>query len=109
MSEFDDLMGAGFAEVSSYAGSVITCKTVSCACVTTGFMDIRQVRETGFFMEAPGVVEVTRANFMLLGIVDRSIVTMRGMDGFKFRVDAIDNDPSDPCVRLHLKLNAPER
>ena len=68
------------------------------------------LRDSGPWATADSMVEFIRANFVALILVERSevvITAVKGTGGDRFRVEVIEDDPHDPCVRVGLKLVRP--
>lgn len=101
-TEFDKLLSAGFAEVVTQAGVCVSHNGTTKKCITTSFSETKVINDSGLMNLAPGVIELTRADFEALSIKDRSIISITGFSSHKFKVMQIDHDPGDPCVRLHL-------
>lgn len=101
-SEFNDLLAAGFDEMINQVGTQLAVGVRTANCVLSGAPRTRDLRDTGVWDKVSNVAELTRADFATLEIEDRSGVTIGGE---RYVVMSIDNDPSDPCVRLRLMLS----
>jgi len=109
MSDFHDVISTGFAEAMEILNPAdsqgrrqveITHKGQRRPCIATSFMQSRALREQGYDMQIPSIVELTKPDFQTLAIADRDEVEVSSV---KFTVLVIDTDDHDPCVRLHLK------
>src|SRR5436190_24213300 len=99
-SEFDEFMAAGFEETCEVIGTVnIRCGQLTKGCVAGAFVATKEQRETGYWDDVTTTVELSRANYVALGIVDRAFVTLASRS---MQVKRIEDDPHDPGVRLYL-------
>lgn len=99
MSEFDDLISSGFAEMLEQLGVPITCSQQTAKCIPGNARIERELRETGLWQAGMVVIEMQRTDQTRLGIADRVHVEF---DGAMRKVLAIESDAADPCVRITL-------
>jgi hypothetical protein len=108
MSEFDDFMAEGAATSMDTIGRVTVRRgTVVVGGVVGSVHSQRRLQDAGVWSDADVALEVERADFVLLGIADRTTIEIEALAktiGRFFYVAGIDPDPHDPCVLLALKL-----
>jgi hypothetical protein len=110
MTAFSDMMGEGFAEaVAAFGGQTITTGTgeeaVSKLCVFNNVDQQRELRETGMMAKYSAIAELTRADATALGLYPMEADAARKtcvVSGKTYKRHDIEDDPHDPCVRLHL-------
>lgn len=100
MSEFSDLLAAGFAEMQTQAGASVTRGGVTKTGVPSVRRESRALRDSGLLPEVEGTVELTATDLAALGLADRKTFTL---DGKTCLVLLLETDPSDPCVLVHYK------
>lgn len=106
MSEFTD----GFDEVYDILAdatcgqeSAITCGTVTKGGILGPFIQTKAARNSGYVSDATNTAAIKRANFVALGISDRSVLKIGAR---VMKVIRIEDDDCDTIVLVHLN---PER
>ena len=108
MAALDRLLSAGFGFVlATTTAPTLTRDGKSAPCVTTPLARSKEMRDAGYWPKFHLIAELTRADFLRLGIADRSVVEFRDAEkaraGVKLNVIGIEDDPADPCIKLTLK------
>lgn len=111
MAAFDSILARGFAKLLAVtAAPTLTAKNGAVArCVSTPVARSKEMRDAGYWPKFGAIAEITRADFILLVIDDRSVLTFRAAGepatspGVQLKVMGIEDDPADPCVKLTLK------
>ena len=106
MSAFSDFVAEGFALMAEQCGTPITVGEVTRSCILSPFIQTREARDSGFWDNATSTAELLRTDAELLGLTIENGGTVVSVNGRAMCVVGIDDDPADPCVRVHLR---PER
>jgi hypothetical protein len=102
MSEFSEFCDAGADVAFAAIGTTnVTRGTVTRGAIITPVMTSKPLRDAGVWSEAETVAEIKRSDFTALALVEGSEVAVEGK---RFRVVRIEDDPHDSCVRAGLKL-----
>jgi len=108
MAAFDQLLGRGY-ELRSrvIATATITVNEVSATVVSSPLKRERVLMETGYKVYVHGMVEMTRADFMRLGIKDRTVLTYTSpaddnQSEVLYALD-IENDGADPTITFRVE------
>ena len=106
MSDFSDLLEEGFDLMLEQAPVAITVGAVTKNCILTPLIKTRGMRDAGYLEDVTCTAELKRTDFVALGIVMGTATAVVTVSGKILKVVQIDDDTSDPTVRLQLK---PER
>lgn len=107
MSAFDHLLGRGVGLLFDTIDSPTISKGAGTArCLSTPIAHGREMRDAGYWPETSGVVEVLRSEAEAMRLEVKDLVeyrhTGRGL-ALKLKIVGIEDDPSDPCLKLTLK------
>jgi hypothetical protein len=109
MSEFDAILGRGFAVLMTVSKPVsVTHKGVTKQCIGTPVAKSKAQKDAGYWLAFRTVCEFTRPDFLALQLADRSEVTVTSADGAKTIAAKVigiegEEDDGDPCVRVTLE------
>lgn len=108
MASFDSLLARGFRLLLATTNSPVLSRAGETAqCISTSIVQTSEQRDGGYWPRYGGTVEILRADFERLKIVDRSIIGYTPAGGKKCFLKVLGFDGAlndgDPCVRLTLK------
>jgi hypothetical protein len=114
MSAFDDLLGAGFGFLVAVTNApTLTFKGVIRSGVCTSTASTKDMRETGYYPRFHCVFELLAADFVDLGVKDRSVVYLtdpgQAITNLPLKVIGINTDGADATVKLALKEEPADR
>lgn len=110
MSEFYDMLADGMDELLDQMedkdGGKVMLKygTSSAPVIPAGQQKISEARRNGLWETGDVLVEMKRNDFERLKLEDKAVVKY-GPREASMKVKIIDDDPSDPAVRLTLKVH----
>lgn len=111
MTDFGDMMSAGAGEALAMLGTAITTGSgmslVSKTCIVSNVDVQRIARESGFMPNYSTVAELTRAAATLLGLYPLETTGARTrcvVGGRNYQRVDVEDDPTDPMVRLRLEI-----
>jgi hypothetical protein len=104
MSEFSDAFDEVFTVLADTHEQRVTivCGGVSKSGIFGPFVKTRELRDSGYREEATNTASLQRADFVALGIDDRSVLLI-GTAQERCKVIRIEDDPADPIVLVHVR------